>query len=266
MAGDSLFNRIGGKAAVSAAVDVFYKKVLADATLAPFFKGVSMERQRAKQVAFLTYAFGGSPNYDGKSMWSSHASLIRNQGLGLAHFNRVAELLLDTLIELGVPQPIIEEVGELVLTLEPIFDPAKYDENVKKYEKDEGKTPSLYERIGGAAAVNATVESFYKKVLADPILAPYFEGVAMDKQIKKQVSFISYAFGGGPYTGRDLVASHRKMIKEQGLGLKHFDAVAGHLVKTMTELGVPQPLIDEAAAIVMSTRPIFDPSNPVYQD
>ena len=55
----SLYERIGGEAAVDAAVDVFYRKVLSDPRIAEFFDSVDMDRQRAKQKAFLTYAFGG---------------------------------------------------------------------------------------------------------------------------------------------------------------------------------------------------------------
>ena len=42
----SLFQRLGGDAAVSAAVEVFYDKVLADDHLNGFFVGMDMARQR----------------------------------------------------------------------------------------------------------------------------------------------------------------------------------------------------------------------------
>lgn len=38
---------------VRAAVGAFYKRVLADPQLAPFFEGVDMAKQQAKQVFFL---------------------------------------------------------------------------------------------------------------------------------------------------------------------------------------------------------------------
>ena len=41
---------------------------------------------------------------------------------------------------------------------------------------------SLYEKIGGAAAVNAAVDLFYTKVLADDRIKHYFDGVDMDRQ------------------------------------------------------------------------------------
>ena len=45
---------------------------------------------------------------------------------------------------------------------------------------------SLYDRIGGDAAVNAAVELFYRKVLADDRINSFFEGIDMDKQAAKQ--------------------------------------------------------------------------------
>jgi methyl-accepting chemotaxis protein len=108
-------------------------------------------------------------------------------------------------------------------------------------------TTTLFERIGGAGAVDATVDLFYGKVLADPLVAPFFEGIAMPRQRRMLASFVAAAFGGpDPYEGRDVIEVHR------GLGITpaHMDAVLGHLVATLTELGVPQELIDEAASLV----------------
>jgi truncated hemoglobin YjbI len=34
-------------------------------------------------------------------------------------------------------------------------------------------------------------------------------------------------------------------MRDKGLNLTHFDAVAGHLVATLKEMGVAQELIDE---------------------
>jgi hypothetical protein len=49
------------------------------------------------------------------------------------------------------------------------------------------------------------VERLYEKVLADPRTRPFFEGLSMSVQTQKQISFLSWAFGGPPeYRGRDL--------------------------------------------------------------
>lgn len=103
---ESLFDRLGGRDAVNAAVDIFYTKVMSDPLLMPLFDGVDMKRQAAKQKAFLTYAFGGAPNYDGSSMRKAHAHLDLNDD----HFNAVAGHLQSTLEELGVAEDLIGEV------------------------------------------------------------------------------------------------------------------------------------------------------------
>ena len=53
----SLYDQLGGEPAVNAAVDIFYRKVLADDRISRFFEGVDMEEQAAKQKAFLTMVF-----------------------------------------------------------------------------------------------------------------------------------------------------------------------------------------------------------------
>ncbi len=108
----SLYERIGGAAAVDAAVDIFYRKVLADDRISDFFEDVDMDRQIGKQKAFLTMAFGGPNNYDGKSMRDAHKHLVA-RGLDENHFDAVVENLANTLGELGVAAEDIAEVGEI---------------------------------------------------------------------------------------------------------------------------------------------------------
>jgi hemoglobin len=106
----SLYDRIGGAAAVDAAVGLFYSKVLADGRLAKFFDGVNMDLQKGKMKTLLTTVFGGPNQYSGKDMRSAHAHLVRNFGLNESHFNAVAENLASTLRILKVPEPEIKEV------------------------------------------------------------------------------------------------------------------------------------------------------------
>ncbi|MDQ8203707.1 group 1 truncated hemoglobin [Pelagicoccus sp. SDUM812003] len=119
----------------------------------------------------------------------------------------------------------------------------------------ETQTPSLYDRIGGEAAVDAAVDLFYKKVLADDRIKHFFEGVDMSKQIGHQKKFLTYAFGGAPqYTGRSMRAAHKRLVEEMGLNESHFHAVMENLGATLQELGVPMDMIGEAAAIAESTK------------
>lgn len=108
---ESLYQQLGGAAAVEAAVDGFYNKVLADDRLRHFFEGVDMSRQAAHQKRFLTYAFGGSEHYPGKSMRQAHQRLVDELGLADQHFDAVVENLAATLEELSVPAELIQQVA-----------------------------------------------------------------------------------------------------------------------------------------------------------
>jgi len=112
MTNNTLFERLGGAAAVEAAVDIFYRKVLTDERISHFFDDVDMERQAAKQKAFLTMAFGGSSNYSGLDMRNGHAHLVKN-GLNDTHVDAVIENLGNTLHELGVADNLIAEVAAI---------------------------------------------------------------------------------------------------------------------------------------------------------
>lgn len=116
-------------------------------------------------------------------------------------------------------------------------------------------TDTLFTRIGGKPAVEATVEKMYDKILTDPLLKPFFNGLDMAHQRRSQIAFMVMAFGGPHhYTGADLTRAHAKMVKENGLTDRHFDAVAGHLKASLGELNVPDPLIGEVLALVGTTR------------
>ncbi len=113
---------------------------------------------------------------------------------------------------------------------------------------------SLFEQLGGDAAVNAAVDIFYRRVLADAYVVRFFEGVDMDKQAAKQKAFLTMAFGGPHnYTGKDMREGHRHLIK-MGLNDSHFEHILMHLRATLSELTVPDHLIQQVIAIADSTR------------
>jgi hemoglobin len=115
-------------------------------------------------------------------------------------------------------------------------------------------TPSLFEQLGGEAAVNAAVDIFYRKVLSDDRINRFFDGVDMEKQAAKQKAFLTMVFGGPHnYTGLDMRKGHAHLV-EKGLDDSHFDAVVENLAATLRELGVADELIGQVAAIAESTR------------
>ena len=90
--------------------------------------------------------------------------------------------------------------------------------------------------------------------MIDSELKPFFDGVDMVLQKKKQKAFLTYAFGGAPhYSGKNLREAHKRLV-EMGMNSIHFDAVIDHLENTLKELNVPNELIQEVARISMSTK------------
>jgi hemoglobin len=116
----------------------------------------------------------------------------------------------------------------------------------------QARESSLYHKIGGRPAIDAAVESFYKKVLADNRIKHFFEDINMNVQRRKQKEFLSAALGGPiPWTGKDMRKAHANL---PGLNDTHFNAVAENLQKTLEELKVKPELIKQVMAIAASTR------------
>jgi hemoglobin len=114
MSDKSLYERIGGEPAVDAAVDVFYRKVLGDDRISHYFDDVEMSRQREKQKAFLTFAFGGPSTYSrGVDLRAAHARMKLSE----ADFDAVMEHLGATLAELKVPAELIQEAASIALSV-----------------------------------------------------------------------------------------------------------------------------------------------------
>ena len=121
-------------------------------------------------------------------------------------------------------------------------------------DKHVSQEASLYDQLGGSAAVDAAVDMFYRKAKADARISRFFDGVDMDAQIAKQKAFLTMAFGGpNNYTGADMRTAHKPLV-EKGLDGSHFDAVVEHLGQTLTELGVEPALIAKVAAVAATTR------------
>nr|WP_309694845.1 group 1 truncated hemoglobin [Armatimonas sp.] len=113
---------------------------------------------------------------------------------------------------------------------------------------------TLYERIGGEAAVDLAVDKFYRKVLVDDRINAFFEGVDMKKQAAKQKGFLTMVFGGPHhYTGLSMREGHRHLVA-RGLNDSHFDAVVENLGATLKDLGVSDSDIAEVAALAETTR------------
>jgi hemoglobin len=112
----------------------------------------------------------------------------------------------------------------------------------------------LYAVIGGKHIVGAAIEAFYRRVLTDDTLSPFFEKTDMAQLHARQSMFISMLLGGQmDYTGKDIAAAHRQ-ARARGLNDGHFDQFLEHFREALQEVGVPADKIDKVSILLESKR------------
>jgi hemoglobin len=113
---------------------------------------------------------------------------------------------------------------------------------------------SLYREIGGEQAIQTALDRFYEKVLVDPRLSGFFEGLDVERVKRRQKAFLTMAFGGpNHYDGRDLRTAHRRAV-ERGLTEVVYEVFMGHFRTTLEELDVPRPKIQQIMEIAEGGR------------
>jgi hemoglobin len=109
-----------------------------------------------------------------------------------------------------------------------------------------------FELIGGTPAVKEAVNRFYDRLLADPDILGYFNGVDLGHLKRHQVDLISMVLGGpSEYTGRDLGEAHTGMH----IDAQTYGKVGAHLVAVLEELGVPEHVIASVSDTLTSVAP-----------
>jgi hemoglobin len=110
---------------------------------------------------------------------------------------------------------------------------------------------SLYERLGQDVGIRTAVDDFYRRLLADPQLVPYFENVDMNRLRGHQAKLLVQVTGGPvEYDGRELSAAHGDL----NITGPDFDRVVGHLAATLDDLGVPQDDIGQVGSALTAHR------------
>jgi len=111
-------------------------------------------------------------------------------------------------------------------------------------------TTTLYEKIGGASTVEAVVEDFYNRILADKVLLGFFADTDMDRQKQSQTAFITMALGGpNNYDGKPMKEAHAGM----GITELHFDKVTTYLAQALRSAGIGH---EEVREVVVAMAPL----------
>lgn len=115
-------------------------------------------------------------------------------------------------------------------------------------------TLSLFDRIGGQRAVNATVDNFYRKVTLDDRVNHFFIGVDMAPWADNLKAYLTGLFGGPDlYTGRSMREAHKGLVG-RGLNDTHVDVMTELLTVTLAELGIVSPELDEVLVLIEKNR------------
>src|SRR6185295_16613173 len=83
----SLYDRLGGEAAIKSVVEEFVANVAADARSNKFFAHADLERLKGHLVNQIGQASGGPQKYTGRDMKTAHAGM----GIDEAAFNALVE-------------------------------------------------------------------------------------------------------------------------------------------------------------------------------
>ena len=126
---------------------------------------------------------------------------------------------------------------------------------VEKPEPAQEET-SLYEKLGGEAAVSAVVDLFYRKVIGDARINNFYFGVNVAEQANKLKAFLTNAFGGPDNCqGQNVRLGHERMVA-MGVKDRHFDIMLDHLRNALSETEIANDLINEVIPIAESTRAV----------
>jgi truncated hemoglobin YjbI len=167
MAATKLYDRLGKNAGITAVINDFVGRVLANPKINGYFLNSSVDGGRltsclVKQVAA---ASGGPEVYDCKSMKESHKGL----GISKSDFDDLAGDLVAALKAANVAQADIDTLVGVVAPL------------ANDMVEDNTNNKTVYQRVGRKPAVIAVIDGFVAKVVADARINGFFATTNADR-------------------------------------------------------------------------------------
>jgi hemoglobin len=110
---------------------------------------------------------------------------------------------------------------------------------------------SLYERLGGQAAIESVIDDFVARCAGDDRINKKFVRSDVPRLKRMLVDQVCEATGGPcTYAGRDMKETHDGM----GVTAGEFDSLVEDLVATLNEFDVPQQKQDELLGVLRPLR------------
>jgi hemoglobin len=270
----SLYERLGGKEAISAVVDDFAQNVLNDNRINKKFAKSDPARLVTNLKDFVCMATGGPCKYTGLDMKTSH----KNMGVTAGEFNALVEDLVKTLDKFKVgdaekndllgalaklkgdivesessttggplpanfkPAPPLGEKGAHAASAHaapahaaPAHTAPTHAAPAHAAPSSAPKTGSLYDRLGGMAAISAVVDEFAQNVLGDARINKKFARSDATRLVTNLKDFVCNATGGPcQYNGLNMKKAHKRMGVTDG----EFNALVEDLVKALDKFNV----------------------------
>lgn len=103
---NTLYHKLGGSEGIENIVDTFVVKIAHDPQIFPYFAKASVSHFKKGLFEHLCHISDGPCQYQGDSMIDIHTGMNINE----ADFNRVVELLVETLEESNISYPVQNKV------------------------------------------------------------------------------------------------------------------------------------------------------------
>jgi hemoglobin len=122
-------------------------------------------------------------------------------------------------------------------------------------EAAQSNASSPFVAVGGAAAVSAVVDEFYRRLLEDPATAGYFTalmGDGMARLKRHQVLLLTKVLGGPDrYDGRDLGMAHSDLTISDAA----YQRVSLYLLTVLHDFNVPMDVLQVADTTLRAVQP-----------
>jgi hemoglobin len=110
---------------------------------------------------------------------------------------------------------------------------------------------TIFAALGGPDRLAAAVDRLYDRLVADPVVAPYFDRVALPRLKAHLRTFLAAALGGPHlYRGRDMRVAHAQL----GVTAEAWNRTVDHLAGVLADLGVDSALAGDVLALLAPLR------------
>jgi two-component system chemotaxis sensor kinase CheA len=123
-----------------------------------------------------------------------------------------------------------------------------------KHHVEPAPAVSAYQRMGGMGTIDAVVEVFYRRMLADLRLKAFYEGAPIDHLQGRLRDYLAALLGGPNNFGQTEAKSAQEELFPQGLAAANFEAMLGHLQAALAQLDVSNDITVDVGGIFSTLR------------